>query len=52
MAGSLSDHCGAAQGPGLESFHRRPLIHRDLFNIKTIDVDVLLLGGIGNGGFQ
>jgi len=51
MAASLSDRGGTAQGPGLETFHRRPLIHRNLFNVKAIDIDVLLLGGIGNGRF-
>jgi len=51
MAGSLSDRGGTAQGPGLEAFHRRPLIHSNLFNVKAIYIDVLLLGGIGNGRF-
>ena len=49
MAGSLSDRCGAAQGPGLESFHGRPLVHHDLFHIKAIDIDGLFLGRIGDG---
>ena len=52
MAASLSDRRGTAQGPGLETFHRRSLIHRDLFYIKTIDIDRLFLSGIGNGRFQ
>ena len=49
MTGSFSDRCGTSQGPGLESFHRRSLIHHDLFNIKTINIDGLFLGRIGNG---
>ena len=44
MAGSLSDRGGAAQGPRLETFHRRPLIHRDLLDVKAIDIDVLSFG--------
>lgn len=49
MARSLSNHCGSAQGPRLEPFHRRPLIHRDLFYIETIDVNILLLRRIRYG---
>ncbi len=49
MACSLSDRSGPAQGSGCKSFHRRPLIHHNLFNIEMIDIDVLLLGSIGNG---
>ena len=52
MARSLSDHGGAAQSPWLEPFHCRSLIHCDLFNEETINIDRLLfLSRIGNGRF-
>jgi len=52
MAGSLSDRGGTAQGPGLETFHRRPLIDRHFFNVEPIDIDGLFLSGIGKCRFE
>ena len=49
MAGSFADRGRAAQGPGLKTFHRRPLIHRNPLDVKEVDIDALLLGGVGNG---
>ena len=51
MATSLSDHRGTAQSPGLETFHRWSLIHRDFFNVEPIDINGLFLSGIGYGRF-
>ena len=51
MASSLSDHRGPAQSPGLVTFHGRPLVHRNFFNVEPIDINGLFLSGIGNGRF-
>ncbi len=51
MAASFSDRGSSAQSSRHKPLHRGPLIDHDLFDIKTIDVDGLLLGGIGNGRF-
>ena len=52
MTGRFSDPCGTAQGPGLKTFHRRPLIDRHFFNVEPIDIDGLFLSGIGQCRFE
>jgi len=51
MAGSFPDRGSSAQSSRHKPLHRGPLIHHDPFHIKTIDVDGLLLGSVGNGRF-